>query len=503
MISKEDELTCIVGSRNISFLEPVLQSYSMNIKPMPHQYKPEAVVMPTSTEQVVEIVKWANRTLTPVYLCTTGGTAQEAAVQRPGAIMIDFQEMTAIEVNEDVPYAVIEPGVTQGMLFEKVRPLGFTFAIPSAPHTTSVVTNHGPQVAIGTWPDKTGTNECLITGIEIVLPTGEVLRTGSGGAYDHGIWHYRMVMGGDITGMFLNSHGTFGAITKSAVRLFPHPEAFRTTFLHFDTIEECSEHMQHIARYELGDYISGQNWMLCAAGGGAKFPFDEYEGCVPEERKRELQDELGLANFEFHISQGGQPKVINARCEVLEDYCKKHNMDYEVSTHDGQLDPNVSTWMGMRELQGQGITTAFASKLTEFKEGFRTTVHNFIPIAYWPRIYQPLIDIANKNDLEVGCTFKPVGPFGYTSQVRHVHWWNDNVPGDRERAVKTCKESMDYSLSQGASVFRNIYHPEIPIKHFDPVYWDFLVKLKKWLDPNNIMQPGRLGLGGTEEVPWE
>jgi hypothetical protein len=478
--------------------DPVLYAYSQNIKPDEPQYKPEVVVLPKSNTEVSEVLKYANKNKIPIFICSTG-MAQEAVVHRPNAIMLDLQEMNRIvEINEGARYALVEPGVTQGMLFEKTRPLGLVFAIPSAPHTTSVVTNHGPHAGTGTWPNKYGTNEVQVNGLEVVLADGRIIKTGSG-AYDHDNWHFRLAIGSDLTGLFLNSLGTFGVITKASVKLHYVPEAYRTTFVHFDKIEDTTKHIDYIARKELGDYISGQDWLLCAAGSGASFPYDEFRSgeAIPEKVMEKLRKDWShLSNFEFHITQGASDaRIADARKDVLLEYLKREGITHEESEHDYDIDTGVSSWMGMRELQGRGVTTAFASKMTGFKQGFRTTFHQFIPTYLWPKVHQPMIDIAAKNGLPCGVTFKPVGPYGYTSQVRHVHWWNQNLPGERERGRKTVAEQVDYCLTQGGTIFRMAFTPDAVLKHIQPEYWELMKQLKKQLDPNSIMQPGLLGLG--------
>ena len=142
---------------------------------------PEFVVMPGTVEEIQEIVRLANKEKIPITPRVAGLTLSGLSLPHSGGILVDLKRMNKIlEVNQHSMYAVVECGVTTGQLKtyldDNYPDLWFT--LPHAPPSVGVVSNaiiHGAgQISL-----KYGISSDMISGLEVVLPTGELMRTGS------------------------------------------------------------------------------------------------------------------------------------------------------------------------------------------------------------------------------------------------------------------------------------------------------------------------------------
>ncbi len=170
---------------------------------------PDIVVQPTSTKQVQEVVRLANRHVIPVYPTTTGFQSSFAYY---GGILMDLYRMNRIlEVNIDDGYVVVEPGVTYSQLANKIRPLGYRFPFGSFPETTSVIGSLMERRALwSTWIQTSGRE---LSNLELVLGNGKLIRTGSGAYPGNDDWavfssHAQMP---DYTRLFTGVYGALGS----------------------------------------------------------------------------------------------------------------------------------------------------------------------------------------------------------------------------------------------------------------------------------------------------
>jgi 4-cresol dehydrogenase (hydroxylating) len=185
-----------------------------------------AVVHPATAEEVAGIVKAAAELGLPVWPFSKGKNWGYGATMAflDGAVILILDRMNRIiEVNEELAYAVIEPGVTQGQLNAYLKRGGIKLWVDSTDSTPhgSVIGN-ALERGVGYTPywDHFG----HICGMEVVLPTGEVVHTG-GGPPDSLTWNtYKWGTGPYLEGLFTQSN--LGIVTQAGVWLMPEPEAF-------------------------------------------------------------------------------------------------------------------------------------------------------------------------------------------------------------------------------------------------------------------------------------
>jgi 4-cresol dehydrogenase (hydroxylating) len=188
---------------------------------------PAAVVYPGSTEEVAEVLRVAGARGLAVWPFGRGknwGYGAHMALGEDAIVMLLDRMDRILEVNEELAYAVIEPGVTQGQLNAHLRETGSRLWADCTDSTPdgSVVGN-ALERGVGYTPgwDHFG-NVC---GLEVVLPTGAVIRTGGGPRDSLGFHTYKWGTGPYIEGLF--SQSNFGVVTKAGVWLMPAPEAVR------------------------------------------------------------------------------------------------------------------------------------------------------------------------------------------------------------------------------------------------------------------------------------
>src|SRR5713226_9566515 len=200
--------------------------------------KPDVVIFPTSTEQVVQIVRACNEFNVPFLPRGAGTSLSGGCLPVGGGVMIALTRMKRIlEVNIRDRYAVVEPGVVNLWLTNHLKPHGYHYA-PDPPSQGActiggnVATNSGGPHTL-----KYGVTVNHVLGVTIVLPDGSVVRTG-GPAEDN--------PGYDLTGVMVGSEGTFGVATKIWVRISRNPEAYRTLLGVFETVDDATNTISDI-----------------------------------------------------------------------------------------------------------------------------------------------------------------------------------------------------------------------------------------------------------------
>src|SRR5689334_19507660 len=200
--------------------------------------KPDVVVFPTSTEQVVQIVKACNDADVPFLPRGAGTSLAGGCLPVGGGVMIALTRMKRIlEVNTRDRYAVIEPGVVNLWLTRHLTPLGFHFAPDPSSQGACTIGGNVATNSGGPHTLKYGVTVNHVLGVELVLPDGTVVQTG-GPVEDQ--------PGYDLTGVIVGSEGTFGVVTKIWVRITRNPESVRTLLGVFHTVDDCTNAISDI-----------------------------------------------------------------------------------------------------------------------------------------------------------------------------------------------------------------------------------------------------------------
>ncbi|MEM3440250.1 MAG: FAD-linked oxidase C-terminal domain-containing protein [Candidatus Bathyarchaeia archaeon] len=223
------ELEAIVGPENISTRAEDLLCGSYEATPL-MEYRPDLILAPRTAEQVSEILLLANRHRIPVTPRGAGTSLAGNSLAVAGGICLDMSSMKAIlEFDGANQTIAVEPGVVCDTLNDYLADRGFFF--PPDPASSSAATiggmvsnNSGGNRAL-----KYGVTRDHVLWLEAVLPTGEVIRTGSR--------TLKSVSGYDLTRLLVGSEGTLAVITKVGLRVMPLPEARAVSLYIFDDVE--------------------------------------------------------------------------------------------------------------------------------------------------------------------------------------------------------------------------------------------------------------------------
>jgi len=221
------ELEEAVGPENASREPAILDGYAYytlgNFNP-PWMDRPEAVVLPGSTEEVQAVAKICNKYKIKFKPLATGWETI-AAVGGEGVIQIDLRRMNRIlEIDERNMYAVVEPCVTYAQLQAEAMKRGLNCHIIGAGSGTSAMASSTSHMGVGWDSLSLGNGPCNILGLEWVLPSGELLKLGSLGSGCG--WFMGDGPGPSLRGImrgWMGAHGGIGVFTKCALKLYNGP----------------------------------------------------------------------------------------------------------------------------------------------------------------------------------------------------------------------------------------------------------------------------------------
>ena len=220
----------IVGAENVLVGGERVEPYAQDA--VKEKFPPEAVLLPASAEEVSQILKLANERRFPVTARGGGVGYTGGAVPVEGGVVVGTDRMNRVrEINADDLYVVTEPGVTTYALQQAVESLGLFYPPDPASYKSSYVGGNIAENAGGIRSAKYGVTKHYVLGLEVVLPTGEIVRAGGRTT--------KNVVGFDLTGLICGSEGMLGVITEATLKLLPLPAATRTVRATFRTMREA------------------------------------------------------------------------------------------------------------------------------------------------------------------------------------------------------------------------------------------------------------------------
>ncbi|MFX1519669.1 MAG: FAD-binding oxidoreductase [Promethearchaeota archaeon] len=465
-----ESLAGIVGSRNVSdekhslyavFADAGIERGSLS----------GIIVHPKTTEEVVLIVKLANRTNTPITVRGGGsGMPGGSAPFIPGGLLLETTEMNKIiEINEDKFIATVQGGVTHGKLVTEVHKMGLDLCLGG--HNIYAAT-FGGSVSNLTYPIGAGRFGAYgeeILNLEVVLPTGDVIRTGSDCTTVGGRFH-RYGAGPDLTGMFIGDQGVLGIKTEVTVRLYYPPETRAFESYYFNTLEEATE-----ACIEMGKRWSFFDGLLVVGEHSVRQ--------LPPDTLKKYNIPEGTEGV-MHISLEGDEATIDHQKAKVDKIAERYNGT--------KLGPDISK-ITTYDLMGD-----HASKIRSF--GVSGPINGFIPTYKLPKVSRDVDKMLSDHEhllltlpgrekkAWLNAAFMMRGPVvNYACRPSFV----SDPPEVREEAVDFWHELVKYIANQGSCPYwiGRAWTPAItPL--YRPAYYMFFKTLKQTFDPNNILNPG-------------
>ncbi len=200
----------------------------------------KAVVFPETNEEVSKILSLCNEHKIPVVPFGTGTSLEGNVVGNDKGITISLEKMNKIlSVNAEDFDCRVQACVTKEQLNEYLREDGVFF--PIDPGANAAIGGMASTSASGTMAVKYGTMKTVITGLTVVLPNGDIINTGSRTK--------KTSAGYNLTNLFIGSEGTLGIITEIQLRLSPIPESIMSAVCHFPTLESAVQTAQQVIQY--------------------------------------------------------------------------------------------------------------------------------------------------------------------------------------------------------------------------------------------------------------
>ena len=200
----------------------------------------KAVVFPETNEEVSKILKLCNEHKVPVVPYGTGTSLEGNVVGNKEGITISLEKMNKIlSVNAEDFDCRVQACVTKEQLNEYLREDGVFF--PIDPGANAALGGMASTSASGTMAVKYGTMKTVISGLTVVLPNGDIINTGGRTK--------KTSAGYNLTNLFIGSEGTLGIITEVHLRLSPIPESIMSAVCHFPTLEDAVMTAQQVIQY--------------------------------------------------------------------------------------------------------------------------------------------------------------------------------------------------------------------------------------------------------------
>src|SRR5438067_9682614 len=227
-----ERLREIVGAENVLVDPEKVEPYAQDA--IKEKFPPEAVVLPRTAHEISGIMRLANDARFPVTARGGGVGYTGGAVPVEGGVVIGTDRMNEIkEIKADDLYAVVEPGVTTYALQQAVGSHGLFYPPDPASYKNAYIGGNIAENAGGMRSAKYGVTKNYVLGLEVVTPTGEIIRTGGRTS--------KNVVGFDLTGLMCGSEGMLGIITEATLKLLPLPEATSTVCANFRSMKAACE----------------------------------------------------------------------------------------------------------------------------------------------------------------------------------------------------------------------------------------------------------------------
>jgi len=446
----------IVGEENYTDSLIDMVSYSKDASEFKH--RPDAAVWATTTEQISAILKVANREKFAVTARGAGTSLSGLSVPQRGGVILDLGRMNKIiKISIEDRLAVVQPGVVYAALEKALAPHGFFFPPDPASGTVSTLGGNVACNAGGIKGAKYGTTKDYVLGLEVVLPDGRVMHTGS-----HCM---KSVSGYDLTKLFVGSEGTLAVFTEIILKINPKPPLTLTTMATFDDLEDAGRAVAEImysgivpSALEIVDQQT-----LIALNQNTDLHLPEVEAILVAETDGHTKDET-----EFQLA-----KII--------DIFKKNNAS--TVKRASSAEEAAALWAARKS--AYGVMSRINNNL--FVEDLS------VPISKMPNILRTVSDIAKKYDLKI----PTVGHAGDGNLHPTISFDGTN-PEEVRRVEKASEEIYDEVIRLGGTLTGEhgiglAKARFMPLEH-DEVSMDIMRSIKKLFDPNNILNPGKMAL---------
>ena len=448
-----DELARIVGKEDVFASRRDLLVYEYDSTP--EVFEPEVVVFPSNAAEAAAVVKLAIREGLTVVPRGAGTNLSGGSLALKGGIVLGMARMNRVlEIDTANERAVVEPGVVNLDLQNLLAPMGYLYAPDPASQKVSTMGGNIGENSGGPHCLKYGVTTNHVYGLEVVLPSGEIVHTG-GPVEDN--------PGYDLTGLLVASEGTLGIVTAMTLRLMRVPESIKTMLAIFETLEDAGNAVSDIiadgiipATLEIMDRTVVE---AVEASVKAGYPLDAE----------------GVLIIELDGLKDGQERQADRIVEL----CKRNNVR-EVRVAKDEAERN-QLWAGRRGAFG---AIARISPSYSVQDGT-------VPRTRLAETLREVVKIADKHRVRVG----NVAHAG-DGNLHPLIMFNPRDPEEIERVHAAGKEILKLCVEMGGTLTGE---HGIGIEKQDSMHLLFgdseleaMERIKRAFDPHDMLNPGKI-----------
>ncbi len=422
---------------------------------------PDIVIRPNTTEEVSEVMKLANEYKVPIY--PRGAAASLVLMGVPlkaNSIVMDLTRMNRIvEIDEDSMSVTVETGITWGELETALKEKGwYTGFIGPGPGLSTTIGGAISVCSVYYGSAKYGTAADITLGLEVVLPTGEIIHTGSA-ALEKAKRHTRYGIGFDSTGLFCGDQGILGVKTQATLKLFPLPKAIGFFTYGYTNLDDCHAAIYQMAALHIASDIGYVDQIRVPMGP------KKYRFLIHGKIESHSDDELA------------------AQMVLFKEIASK--------TSGEDLGPSLG-----KLLFGEMVYEYFPMAGAFGNYG---ATCNKVPIAQAKELHEKFMKLHDKYEAEikkysilnVWYTFISGSAIDILPQFQIPM----DIPGAAEFGRKIWKEFIEEEVKDGCIHYwlGKVIGDRVA-ENYQPAYYEFVKRIKSTLDPNSIMNPGLLKL---------
>ncbi len=406
------ELEAIVGPSNVlsSRAERSVYTYDASVFRGGNVF---AIVLPDSTQQVAQLVMWCQQQGLAYIARGAGTSISGGSIPTHGGLMIELSRMNRVlEVDTANRFAVVQPGVINQDLKRELAEYGFgqTYVPDPGSQVVSTIGGNVATNAGGMHCLKYGITSNHVLGLEMVLPSGEIVEVGG---------RIPDLPGADLTGLFVGSEGTLGIVTQIIVRLMRLPEVVVTQLALFKSVEDAASTVSAImtdgilpAALELLDQAT-----MRAIDQAIHVGYPEHAGAALIIELDGFQD--GMARIVDRVAQ----------------FCKSNDV-ISIETAETAQDAE-RLWLSRRAAFG-----AMARLATD-----TYIVDGCVPRTKLPEALRRVIEIGDRHGL-------PIANLAHAGDgnLHPAIPFYKRKPGDREKVLKAGREILEVCVELGGSI---------------------------------------------------
>lgn len=452
------ELEQILGSDNVRHDPESIQRYSHD-ETVGLKAAPEVVVFAHSASQVSEILKLAQRKRIPITPRGAGYGLSGGAVPLHGGIVLSLEKMNRIlEIDKANMMAVVQPGVITGDIHRAVEAEGLFYPPDPASLDSCSIGGNLAECAGGPRAVKYGVTMHYVSGVEAVLPNGEIIR--SGGKLVKNVTGYNLVQ------LFIGSEGTLSIITEITLRLIPKPKMQVDLLAPFNNFDQAASTVAALVAQQITP---------------ACIEFMERDSLLAVEKL--LNKEVPFREAAAHLLiqlDGNSQAAIDEEMEIVGDLCMEHGAADVLVAKDSLTRDRL--WEARRKI----IEALNHESPVNHMEDV------VVPRAAIPALLKGIKEISAEHGLRIIC-------FGHAGDGNvHVNVLKDDLPFEKwEEQVPVLSEKIyRLSLSLGGAITGEhgigATRRQYLSLALEEAQIEMMRDIRAVFDPNNILNPGKI-----------